>query len=292
MVISEINPFIRYANRIMLLPQKIYRSTEDCRIFYIVDASDSNLLQIDSRTYKLKRDAMIFIASHTPYKFVINKPTEIISINFDFTQYRKDFTFPFEIKSINPLSEYNPTQPFELFDDYLPLNRHIYLEDADFLFDSLNKILEEYGLSNPYSQEASSAMLKLLLINIISANEKATLYANPYYAKSLLPIDKTKKFIQEHYNENLTNDIIARQVDYHSYHLNRIFKKIEGISIHKYLINYRIIMAEKLLLETDLPITFIATQVGFENTTSFTQNFKAKNNLPPLKYRGFHRKIF
>lgn len=292
MVVSETNPFIRFVNRIMLLPQNTYKLAEDCRIFYVVDANAGDLIQIDSNTYRLKKNTLIFIASHTPYKFSINKQIKIISINFDFTQRRKKYTVPFEIKSINHLSEHTPSQPFESFVDYPPLNKYIYLEDANFLFDSLNKILEEYALSNQYSQEASSAMLKLLLINIINANEKAAFYANPCYAKSLLPIDKTKKFIQDHYSENLTNDIIARQVDYHSYHLNRIFKKIESISIHKYLINYRIIMSEKLLLETDLPITLIATLVGFESTTSFTQNFKAKNNITPLKYRNFHRKTF
>ena len=228
------NPFIRFANRIMLLPQKIYRLTEDCRIFYIVDSNDSNLLQIDSNTYNLKKDTIIFIASHTPYKFIINKPTEIISINFDFTQYRKEFTTPFEIKSISNMSEYKSLQTVEEFTDYAPLNKCIYLEEAGFLLDSLDKILEKYNLSATYSNEASSAMLKLLLLNIITANEKATLYSASYYAKSMLPINEAKKYIHKHYNENLTNDIIARQVDYHSYHLNRIFKKFEGITPGEY----------------------------------------------------------
>lgn len=292
MLIADINPFIRFAKHIFLKNRGTYCIAKDCRIFFIEDESGEGVVNIGSKSHSFNKNSLIFIAANTPYKFTISKPVKAMTINFDFTQYRSSELLPFEIQFINNLSGYLKPKQKKIFEDKVFLNDAVVLEDASFLLVSINKILKEYEDNNEYFREAASSLLKLLLINIIKEKEKTALYTNPYYIKNLAPVQRVKSYIHEHYKENLTNDIIARFVDYHSYHLNRIFKKIEGISIHRYLNNYRIAVAENLLIETDLSITFIAAEVGFENTTSFTQNFKARNNTTPLKYRNLHRKIF
>lgn len=288
MIISEINPFIRYAKTYILLPHISFRAAPDCRIFFVVDAEKTGLMQIGTENYPLKTNSLFFISANTPYKFTVNGVTKVISINFDFTQYRTNEITPFETLHASRTSNKNQSN-IELFIDYTPFNEHIVLENADSQLDLLNKILKEYSMTKPHYREASSAMLKLLLIKIVNTRERILRHSQPYYTKNKELVRKIKDFIHSHYKENLTNEIIACQVDYHSYHLNRIFSKIEGISLHKYLTNYRILMAEKMLLETDAQISFIATEVGFCNETSFTQNFKIKNNMTPSKYRYFNR---
>lgn len=292
MTVSDINPFIRFAKRILVISQTTYTVSEDSRIFFVENIEGEGHIKILHNSLLLKNNSLIYIPAHIPYKFVMNYSAQILSVNFDFTGYRNKLTDPFKNNSISRLSEYITKKPDEIFTDYTPFNDYIYFKDGGFLFDDLNKIPYEFSGINPYSKETAYTMLKLLLLKMIKANEKSDLFYDTNYIKNRVPIKKAKEFIHNHYDENLTNDIIARQVDYHPYHLNRIFKKFEGVSIHKYLINYRISMAERLLLETDKSVTFIGSQVGFDNTTSFTENFKAKNHLSPLKYRNFHRKTF
>lgn len=47
-----------------------------------------------------------------------------------------------------------------------------------------------------------------------------------------------------------------------------------GITVHKYLINYRISMSKGLLINTDLSIEQIARQVGFESAAYYSLSFK------------------
>ena len=291
MTVSQINPFIRFARHIMLSPLNYYHVSKDCRIFYILESDDNNRIYIEKKQHVIKSHSIIFIAANTPYKFSINKPIKIISLNFDFTKYRQNENLPFKITAIANLTQTENSSSDEFFEDCPPLNKYIFLEDCSDFLDPLNKIVKSFSSQKLLSVELASATLKLLLINIIRVSEDFSLESNNHN-KNKSPIKKVKQYIKEHYKENLTNELIAKQVDYHSYHLNRIFKNIEGVSLHKYLINYRILMAEKLLLETDYSVTFIASEVGFENTTSFTQNFKAKNHFTPLKYRNFYRKSF
>lgn len=288
MLISEINPFLRFSSCYILFPHKTFLQATDCRIFYVVETENNGLIQISTENYFFKRNSLIYIPSNTPYKFVVTGVTKLISLNFDFTQYKSEYTVPFERILAKRTTK---AKPAESFTDYEPLNTPIFLEDADFLFDTLNRILKVHSSSKLHFNETCSALLKLLIIDITNAYEKNILLTNPFYVKNKDTIRKVKQYIHEHYKENLTNDIIAHQVDYHSYHLNRVFNQLEGVTIHKYLNNYRIQMAEKLLLETNYAITFIATDVGFDNTTSFTQNFKAKNNITPSKFRNLHRKV-
>ena len=62
-------------------------------------------------------------------------------------------------------------------------------------------------------------------------------------------------------------------------------------SKYEYINKYRITMAEQLLLSSDKSITSIATEVGFNNTVSFIQNFRSVNGMTPLKYRNYYRQI-
>ena len=291
MTVSQINPFIRFARYIMLLPTNQYHIAKDCRIFYILEAEDGNCIYIGKKQQTIKADSIVFIAANTPYKFSVNKPIKIISLNFDFTKYRQNKKVPFEIKKSPTAAQGGWTIPDEFFEDCAPLNRYVFLEDSSEFLEPLNKIVKNFSSQKFLSAELASATLALLIINVIRANEDFS-FESTNHSKNASTIKRVKKYIAEHYKENLTNGLIAKQVDYHPYHLNRIFKNIEGVPLHKYLINHRVLKAEKLLLETDYSVTFIASEVGFENTTCFTQNFKAKNHFTPLKYRNFHRKSF
>ena len=59
-----------------------------------------------------------------------------------------------------------------------------------------------------------------------------------------------------------------------------------GVTLHKYLLDYRISMAENLLFSTKTPIEKIAEQVGFNSTNCFISYFKKSKLLTPLQYRN------
>lgn len=68
-------------------------------------------------------------------------------------------------------------------------------------------------------------------------------------------------------------------------HFLRHFKQAFGTTPHQYLTDIRINKAGELLEATDLPVTAICQQVGFESLASFSTLFKKRFGASPSFYR-------
>lgn len=68
-------------------------------------------------------------------------------------------------------------------------------------------------------------------------------------------------------------------------HFMKLFKELTGMSFTAYLVNYRLELSAKQLIETDQKIIDIATNCGFNNHSYFTRCFLKKYGLTPAKYR-------
>ena len=58
----------------------------------------------------------------------------------------------------------------------------------------------------------------------------------------------------------------------------------------EYLLKQKMDYAGKLLSETDMPVALIASKVGYENFTNFTQMFRKYTGTTPTEYRKNHVK--
>ena len=143
----------------------------------------------------------------------------------------------------------------------------------------LKNMLSEMSIKQPFYKEKMSALLKTLIIDIIRAS---TLPENPDTENKL---NAVLSYIYENYNESISNNRLAELAGYHPYYLNRLFKAYMGVTLHKYLLDYRISMAESLLLSTDTPVEKISEQVGFGNTNCFISYFKKTKQLTPSQFR-------
>lgn len=72
---------------------------------------------------------------------------------------------------------------------------------------------------------------------------------------------------------------------WYSYHLQRTFKKIVGISPIEYIQQFRIKKATEYLSHTNQSIMEISTDVGIENPEYFATLFKKKTGFTPTEYR-------
>ena len=62
-----------------------------------------------------------------------------------------------------------------------------------------------------------------------------------------------------------------------------------GLSPHQYLLEFRLVRARSLLVETEFSIKEIATQTGFEDEFYFSRLFRQKLNLTPSQWRNRSR---
>lgn len=76
----------------------------------------------------------------------------------------------------------------------------------------------------------------------------------------------------------------------HKFHISKttlygIFKNNYNTTVNDYVLNQKIVIAKKLLKETDLPICEISEKIGFENYTYFCKLFKQKEGKTATAYR-------
>ena len=99
---------------------------------------------------------------------------------------------------------------------------------------------------------------------------------------------RTQKFLQyieAHYAEEVTLDDLAKSANVSKSECLRCFKSTLRTTPYKYLMDYRLSRAEKLLKETDLPVSEIALMTGFNGQSYFGKCFKEKMRYSPSSYR-------
>ncbi|WP_028549640.1 helix-turn-helix domain-containing protein [Paenibacillus sp. UNC451MF] len=100
--------------------------------------------------------------------------------------------------------------------------------------------------------------------------------------------DQITDLIHQRFDTELTLEACARQLNYHPNYLGPLFSKEKGISFSEYLQNYRLQMAKRWLVETDMKIADIAERLTYTNPQNFIRFFRKMENMTPGQYRELH----
>lgn len=104
------------------------------------------------------------------------------------------------------------------------------------------------------------------------------------------PIDaalttRIMSYIQEHYLEDISLAQLALQLGYSYNYLSSYFKKYLGRSFSEYVNVFRGEDAARLLRNTSIPLTEVASRSGFSTIRNFNLVFKAQFQMTPSNYR-------
>ncbi len=277
MKLLDTSPFIRYAIQHKITPEKSLCTSRDCRLFYIINGKGD--IVINNKKYPISDHTVFLWQSYTEYQFFCDEPIEMVVINFDYTHNRSNQIKPFSVIKLNDSKSFVFNDCKKISFECEILNEPVFCYDTRIL-KPLQTIISERYSNQPLADEKTSAILKTVIIDIVRS---AT---SPFQSSSTTnKLEKVMKYIHANYMNEISNEMLAEIINYHPNYLNRIFKKINGLTIHQYIIKYRITVAENLLITTDYPITAIAENVGFPCMLSFTSNFKKINSILPTEYR-------
>lgn len=93
-------------------------------------------------------------------------------------------------------------------------------------------------------------------------------------------------YISEHYTTDLTLMEIAAKFHMSYKYFSRYFKNTFNTTLSDYIMKLRLERAELLLSSSELSITEISLQTGFNNISFFIRSFKKAYGMTPLKYRN------
>ena len=106
-----------------------------------------------------------------------------------------------------------------------------------------------------------------------------------YNGKNGSRIEKVVKYIQEHFNEDITLNDIAENVYLSPVYVSRLIKEQTGKNFVTLMMEFRIERAVNLLQHTELYVYEIAEQVGYDNLKYFYKVFRKVTGKSPNDYR-------
>lgn len=92
-------------------------------------------------------------------------------------------------------------------------------------------------------------------------------------------------FIEDHLEQELSLEEIARTLNYSKYYVARAFKENTGMTLHKYIQGRRLNEAARKLAHTGQPIIEVAFNAGYGSQQAFTQAFRQEYQCTPQEYR-------
>jgi two-component system, response regulator YesN len=98
-------------------------------------------------------------------------------------------------------------------------------------------------------------------------------------------IELAKKYISEHYKENITLNDVADYIELNASYFSNLFKLEVGTNFSDYLLEVRMQMARTLLRNPTIKVYEIGCMVGYEDAVSFGRAFKKKVGMSPKEYR-------
>jgi AraC-like DNA-binding protein len=103
-------------------------------------------------------------------------------------------------------------------------------------------------------------------------------------------INLVYRYIKTHYREKITLVDMGGLLNMSGEYFSRFFSKIMKKSFFEFLNEYKINVACRLLIETDMQVAEVCYASGYESITFFYRQFKKFKNNQPQEYRLNYRK--
>lgn len=145
--------------------------------------------------------------------------------------------------------------------------------------------LKDIFLSGVDGQELLIKSYLFAIFHFISTTAQPQ---NTRQQQTRILFDRLKKaldLIHNHYCEEITVEKAAALCNFSASYFSKMFRELMGISFNKYLVNYRLEEAAKMLSGKDTVISETAYDCGFNNLSYFTRAFKDKFGVTPHEYR-------
>ena len=182
-------------------------------------------------------------------------------------KYILHYFIHFNIKSV----------PFNLF-DYFELNNCIRYTDED--LNLFKIVLSNYKSSTVRDELKTSGAFQMLFSKFFS--ESST------YKPEMQKFIPVLKYIEKNIGSPISINNLADIMHINKIYFVNLFSKTFKISPLKYIIEKRMIVAQKMLLNTQYSILEISERLGYPNEYYFSSTFKRTLGLPPTKWRKIY----
>ena len=267
----NINPFVRYASKSTYYIKNQFVVAKDCHLLYIL--SGNGMLEGQEKKYSLTPGTLIYFPYDLPYRVSADENILFYTVNFDFNFDQSDTTTMVP----QPIRLHDPEKVIRSIGKELEktFSEILYLPNAQWAESMVRAIENEAQKMEPGYEMAQSSYMRIILLS---------LYRETLNSKEPDPLcQQIKELIGQ--NLKLNNRDISSALNYHPFYLNDVFKKHEGITLHKYIIQQRVQKAHELITTTHTSLEEIAFICGFSSQAHLSSAFKSFYSISPGKLR-------
>ncbi|GIP17717.1 AraC family transcriptional regulator [Paenibacillus montaniterrae] len=109
------------------------------------------------------------------------------------------------------------------------------------------------------------------------------------YASDQGAVPKVIAYIEQHYTQELSLQILSQHVHLSKNYLANLFKKETGEGVIDYINKVRLERAKALLRSTEMKSSEICVMVGVQDSKYFSKLFKKMEGMTPSEYREMNR---
>ncbi len=251
-----------------------FHAHDRVEIMYIISGEcEIHIKDYATGKISFKKGDFILINAGVPHKLIVSGASDCKMMNIEFIFVKKVNFLP----SLREFAQ-NVDELRQLLDSGEPF---LILKDYEDVYQMLKSLVVDLNSLSDGQQSISASLLiyEILLKTSIAAVRRRNESAAENY------VNRTKRFINLHYDQKLTLKEISAYSNINEDYLNRVFKKETGVTVIEYLNNVRIEKAKMLLENTNIPIIDISDYVGISSRQYFNQVFKKVTGLSPKNFR-------
>jgi AraC-like DNA-binding protein len=227
---------------------------------------------INGVTHQMKPGTLSFIQPYQIHELYTRPGNTLILYNIRFSH-----GLFAELESKAELQQLLVTDPS------LPSYRHFEGGQAAAMQRSFEALYEEFNSSEKWRR----LKMKVLLLDIMIAFDRAwnqTKTANETKTTKSLYLDVIR-FIQHHFKEELTLNLVAGHFGISPAYLSALFRKKSGKTFVQQVQDVRLHHACGLLSSTAMKIADIAMESGYGSYNTFSRQFREQKGTTPNDYR-------
>ena len=149
------------------------------------------------------------------------------------------------------------------------------------------QLIEIYEAKNDESESkiATQVRTKIILLQfILEMWKKGFVIENDTSGRNTVEKEMVS-YIQQNFTGKISLREFGEQFHLSEKYISRYFKEHFHITLSQYVTYLRLEHAKQLLQDTDIPVTDVAMQSGYQNVSYFIRSFQKAYAVSPLKYR-------
>ena len=285
---NQINPDIKGIYNVNVIPELCF---QDERYFYtsrlLLFQHGNGVFKFQNNTYHIRPGCVLYIPAMERYMTAIHEELNIVHLCFDFVPCHTATEIRLQPVLNDAMLNSELLRDSIQIEDAPVFQTAFMMEDFPNIVDITVQLLKEYNNRLHGYTLRCRAMLMDMLVTLLR------MAISPDHTQvRLAATEDILEYIRNNCDSALDRKELSRIFHYHPNHINRLVQQATGMTLHQFILHTRIHRAQILLASTALPITQIAQQLSFYDSSHFSAVFQKYSGMIPSEYRKISQKMY